>query len=201
MCYLTFVSFRKRVRVPLLVVPNPPREKHGNSLPLTLTRYQRESKAWRPGRISAGPQQIPSSQSAPETVQMMVAVSRQGDGRTSARSSGSSSSSAWRDDKRLPVMQLIRVKGRGSDVEDGGGDGGCDFYWRVALTASMPVLYGFCLAVVGLETGVVGASVAVVDRAVAEGQAQAAAGFLGFEKVSTPPFSIFRLGSLRFVEL
>lgn len=131
----------------------------------------------------------------------MVTVSRQGYKSTSARSGGSSSFSAQGDDKRLPVLQLIRVKGRGSYVEDDNGDDGCDFHWRVALTAPMPALYGFCLAVVGLETRVVGSSVAVVDRAaVVEGQAEAAAGFLGFEKVPTPPFSTFRLGCFRFVQ-
>lgn len=79
------------------------------------------------------------------------------------------------------------------DAGCGGGGGGCDFHWRVALTAPMPALYGFCLAVIGLETGVVGASVTVVDRASGEGQAEAAAGFLGFDKVSTPPIKFIRI--------
>lgn len=111
--------------------------------------------------------------------------------------------------QRIPSMQLARVakkkntengrnstsnKPQGMDDDPEGGGGGCGttgggktaedgFSWMVAVAAPMPPLHGFCLAVVGLETGMVGAAVTLVDRSVAPGKEEAAVGFLGFEKV------------------
>lgn len=115
--------------------------------------------------------------------------------------------------RRIPSMQLARVKngsnggsqqvgGGGSNMDgdsnnpsEGGQSGSADstsvdptdatdeISWVVAVAAPVPPLHGFCLAVVGLETGMVGAAVTLVDRSVEAAGEQAAAGFLGFEKV------------------
>lgn len=77
-------------------------------------------------------------------------------------------------------MQLARLNDTaGTDGERGA----ADVCWAVAVAAPMPPLHGFCLAVVGLETGMVGAAVTLVKRSVATPEEEAAVGFLGFEKV------------------
>ncbi|CAN0575720.1 unnamed protein product, partial [Ectocarpus sp. 12 AP-2014] len=67
----------------------------------------------------------------------------------------------------------------GAGKEEGG------FSWEVAVAAPMPPLHGFCLAVVGLETEMVGAAVKLVDRSVEVAEKEAAVGFEGFDKVLT----------------
>lgn len=77
-------------------------------------------------------------------------------------------------------MQLARLNnGTGNEGEQGAGE----LSWAVAVAAPMTPLHGFCLAVVGLETGMAGAAVTLVKRSVATTEEEAAAGFLGFEKV------------------
>lgn len=128
-----------------------------------------------------------------------------GDG--SARS-GSSSARG-----RLPSMQLVRVNstsvrptgggvdgnghtngtipgdsgnsGGGGDGVNGGGGGGSGggASWMMAVAAPIPVLHGFCLAVIGLATGVVGENVTLVDRSAGATDEEAAVGFLGFGQV------------------
>ncbi|CBN76936.1 hypothetical protein Esi_0024_0069 [Ectocarpus siliculosus] len=162
-------------------------------------------EAWRPGRLSAKmPTQTEpasataataSSQPAPETVQMVAAR----DGSQSARSGSSSARSGGNGSRRIPSMQLARVKdtgssptagsGGGSKGETSGGDkkgAGKDeggFSWEVAVAAPIPPLHGFCLAVVGLETEMVGAAVKLVDRSAEVAEKEAAVGFEGFDKV------------------
>lgn len=171
---------------------------------LSLFYRVRGSQAWRPGRI--GTESSPkSSQPAPETVQMVpAAAAKPSSGNGSARSG---SSSARASEGRLPSMQLVRVNsasdrpagskadgtghnissgdknGDGESGVDGGGGGGAS--WLVAVAAPMPVLHGFCLAVIGLTTGMVGANVAVVDRSAVAADEEAAVGFLGFDQVRT----------------
>ena len=53
----------------------------------------------------------------------------------------------------------------------------------VAVAAPMPVLHGFCLAVIGLTTGIVGEKVTLVDRSAGTADEEAAVGFLGFDQV------------------
>lgn len=84
------------------------------------------------------------------------------------------------DRHRIPSMQLARLNdGARAEGEQGAGE----LSWNVAVAAPMPPLHGFCLAVVGLETGMVGAAVTLVNRSVATTAEEAAVGFLGFEKV------------------
>ena len=176
------------------------------TLHATTSRRVREPQAWRPGQIGAG-SSPKSSQPAPETMQLVPAaavVAKPSSGNGSARS-GSSSARG-----RLPSMQLVRVNSNtsvrptGSDVDvnghtngttSGGGDnsvgggngvhggGGGDASWMMAVAAPMPVLHGFCLAVIGLTTGVVGENVTLVDRSAGATDEEAAVGFLGFDQV------------------
>lgn len=127
---------------------------------------------------------------APETMQMVLG--RDGDGSSgSARSGGGGGSSARSGGGgRIPSMQLARVKdsesGGSPGPSAGGGkgkEGTGGHSWMMAIAAPMPPLHGFCLAVVGLETAMVGAAVTLVDRSAATAKEEAAAGFLGFEKV------------------
>lgn len=84
------------------------------------------------------------------------------------------------DRRRIPSLQLARLNdGAGTEREQSAGE----FSWTVAIASPMPPLHGFCLAVVGLETGMVGAAVTLVKRSVAVTEDEAATGFLGFEKV------------------
>lgn len=84
------------------------------------------------------------------------------------------------DRRRIPSMQLARLNdGAGAE----GKQGASESSWTVAIAEPMPPLHGFCLAVVGLETGMVGAAVTLVKRSVAATEEEAAVGFLGFEKV------------------
>ncbi|CAM9599390.1 unnamed protein product [Ectocarpus sp. 6 AP-2014] len=164
-------------------------------------------EAWRPGRLSAkmptrtepasATAATASSQPAPETVQMVAAR----DESQSARSGSSSARSGRNGSRRIPSMQLARVKdtgssptagsGGGSKGETSGGDkegagkeeGGLS--WEVAVAAPMPPLHGFCLAVVGLETEMVGAAVKLVDRSAEVAEKEAAVGFEGFDKALT----------------
>lgn len=132
-----------------------------------------------------------------------AAAAKPSSGNGSARS-GSSSARG-----RLPSMQLIRVNSTtsvrptGADADgnghangtisggdngggnggDGGSDGDGGASWMMAVAAPMPVLHGFCLAVIGLTTGVVGENVTLVDRSVGAGDEEAAVGFLGFDQV------------------
>lgn len=136
-------------------------------------------------------------------------------GASSARS-GARTGTVGRDERthlqRIPSMQLARVKkstengnnvaSKPQRIDDAGGGGGSGgggggapggeknaedgFSWMVAVAAPMAPLHGFCLAVVGLETGMVGAAVTLVDRSVAPGKEEAAVGFLGFEQVRWP---------------
>ncbi|CAB1117800.1 unnamed protein product [Ectocarpus sp. CCAP 1310/34] len=154
-------------------------------------------EAWRPGRLGA---KMPtrtepasaiaasaSSQPAPETVQMVAAR----DGSKSARSGSSSARSDGNGSRRIPSMQLARVKDTGSSPTAGSGgktDAGKEegeFSWEVAVAAPMPPLHGFCLAVVGLETEMVGAAVKLVDRSAEVAEKEAAVGFEGFGKALT----------------
>lgn len=96
-------------------------------------------------------------------------------------------------------MQLARVKDNGSSPTAGSGGGSKGdtsgggktgagkeeggFSWEVAVAAPMPPLHGFCLAVVGLDTEMVGASVRLVDRSAEVAEKEAAVGFEGFDKV------------------
>ena len=74
-----------------------------------------------------------------------------------------------------------------ADGSPGSFDGiadGCEFHWRLALAAPISVLHGFCLSVIGLETGITGANVSIVDTAMATAVLpEAAESFMGFEKV------------------
>lgn len=123
----------------------------------------------------------------------MVAAATPSDGSSSARSG---SSSARGKEGRLPSMQLVRVYNEkvsggdttgidsagGVDGSGGKGDSGSDS-WTVAVASPMPVLQGFCLAVIGLTTEMVGASVTLVDRSAPAAEEVAAVGFLGFDMV------------------
>lgn len=81
---------------------------------------------------------------------------------------------------RIPSMQLARLNGgAGTEGQQGAGE----FSWAVAIAEPMPPLHGFCLAVVGLETGMVGAAATLVKRSMETKEEEAAVGFLGFEKV------------------
>lgn len=73
--------------------------------------------------------------------------------------------------------------GRSGSSSGGPADTTDGVSWVVAVAAPVPPLHGFCLAVVGLETGTVGAAVTLVDRSVEATAKQAAVGFLGFDKV------------------
>ena len=134
-------------------------------------------QAWRPGQINteAGKEAAAvvsaSSQPAPETMQMVAPR----DGSQSARSGRGAD-----DRRRIPSMQLARLKdGGGAEGEQGTSESA----WTVAIAEPMPPLHGFCLGVVGLETGMVGAAVTLVKRSVATPEEEAAVGFLGFDKV------------------
>lgn len=128
-----------------------------------------------------------------------AAAAKPSSGRGSARSG---SSSARTNEGRLPLMQLVRVNSAsnrptGSKGDDTGGNissgdtnggggtvvDGDGASWLLAVAAPMPVLHGFCLAVIGLTTGMVGANVTLVNRSVSAGDEEAAAGFLGFDQV------------------
>eukprot|EP00903_Cladosiphon_okamuranus_P016208 g14956.t1 len=136
-------------------------------------------EAWRPGQIetSGGKGAVAaasaSSQPAPETVQMVALR----DGSQSARSGRGG------DDRgRIPSMQLARLNAcEGAEGQQGAGG----FSWAVAIAGPMPPLHGFCLAVVGLETGMVGAATTLVKRSMAAKEEEAAVGFVGFEKALT----------------
>ncbi|CAM9584892.1 unnamed protein product, partial [Ectocarpus sp. 8 AP-2014] len=164
-------------------------------------------EAWRPGRLSAkmptrtepGSATVATalSQPAPETVQMVAAR----DGSQSARSGSSSARSSGNGRRRIPSMQLARVKDTGSSPTAGSGGGSKGdtsgggktgagkeeggFSWEVAVAAPMPPVHGFCLAVVGLETEMVGAAVKLVDRSAEVAEKEAAVGFEGFDKTLT----------------
>lgn len=89
-------------------------------------------------------------------------------------------------------MQLARVRGTENSSSPGssaggGNQGAGEHSWMMAIAAPMPPLHGFCLAVVGLETAMVGATVTLVDRSAATAKKEEAAGFLGFDKVYTSP--------------
>eukprot|EP00752_Nemacystus_decipiens_P009234 g8248.t1 len=136
-------------------------------------------EAWRPGQIDtmggeeAAVAVSTSSQPAPQTLQMVVPR----DGSQSARSGRGG------DDRcRIPSMQLARLND-GASAE--GKQGASKSSWTVAVAEPMPPLHGFCLAVVGLETDMVGAAVMLVKRSAATAEEEAAVGFLGFEKALT----------------
>lgn len=135
-------------------------------------------QAWRPGQIDTGAGKDAgaaavsiSSQPAHETLQMVVPR----DGSHSARSGRGAD-----DRHRIPSMQLARLN---DGIATEGGQGAGQFSWAVAIAAPMPPLHGFCLAVVGLETAMVGAAVTLVKRSAATTEEEAAVGFIGFEKV------------------
>ncbi|CAM9393900.1 unnamed protein product [Ectocarpus fasciculatus] len=166
-------------------------------------------EAWRPGRLSArtptrtesasaAAAAATSSQPAPETVQMVAAR----DGNQSSRSGSSSARNGGSGSRRIPSMQLARVTDTGSGPTAGSSGGGSKgdatgggktgagkeeggFSWEVAVAAPIPPLYGFCLAVVGLETEMVGAAVKLVDRSAEVVEKEAAVGFEGFDKALT----------------
>lgn len=125
-----------------------------------------------------------SSTPAPETVQMVTSGKRSGSG-----SDRSGSSSARRCESRLPSMQLVRSedarpsKQGPASASSNNNDEVCGASWMVAVAAPLPMLHGFCLAVIGLQTRMVGANVTVVDRAAVVAEEEAATGFLGFDKV------------------
>lgn len=111
-------------------------------------------------------------------------------------SSEGASASARGEGGRVPAMQLTREGihkdgekfGKSSNcgktlAEWGSGDGGGGGGWSVAVAWPMSVLQGFALAVIGMETNVVGAAVSVVDRAAAATERDSGKGFLGFEEV------------------
>lgn len=125
----------------------------------------------------------------------MVAAAKRAGGAASARSG---SSSARGNESRIPSMQLVRVSNaqpsgdKVTATASAGGDGGGggegetgngDVSWMMAVAAPMSVLHGFCLAVIALETGLVGATVSVVDRSAVAAEEEAAEGFLEFDKV------------------
>ncbi|CAM9235093.1 unnamed protein product, partial [Laminaria digitata] len=167
-------------------------------------------EAWRPGQIGTG-SSPKSSQPAPETVQMVPAAAASsakpstGDG--SARSSNSSSSERT-GEGRLPSMQLVRVNdvsarptagdangnGHISGTISSGDNSGGGASWKMAVAAPVPVLHGFCLAVIGLTTEIVGENVTLVDRSAVPADEVVAVGFMGFDQVrmsnnSSPPLS------------
>ncbi|CAN0526505.1 unnamed protein product, partial [Ectocarpus sp. 12 AP-2014] len=86
-------------------------------------------EAWRPGRLGAkmptrtepvsATAATASSQPAPETVQMVASR----DGSESARSGSSSARSGGNGSRRIPSMQLARVKDTGSSTTAGSGGG------------------------------------------------------------------------------
>lgn len=119
------------------------------------------------------------------------------------------------ENRRVPAMQFVRTAfaiAREDDaarsetsfdpsaaskakVDDGardglesGAGGSAGAGWTVAVSSPMSVLQAFALAVIGLETSIVGASVRVVDRSAvsAETEREAAAGFTGFDEVCPP---------------
>lgn len=109
--------------------------------------------------------------------------------------------SARSDVGRVPSMQLVRLSERqgegglsldgaeakaptheGAKVEcrDVAGDRA---EWMLAVSSPMSALQGFALAIIGLESDVLGAGVTVVDRSAAAKETESAAGFLGFNEV------------------
>lgn len=122
-------------------------------------------------------------------------------GDVSARSS-TSSSSARTGEGRLPSMQLVRVNdvsarptagdanGNGhisGTISNGtissGDNSGGGASWKMAVAAPVPVLHGFCLAVIGLTTEIVGENVTLVDRSAVPADEVVAVGFTGFDQV------------------
>lgn len=139
------------------------------------------------------------SRSGSSTARNTVVGEGGGSGSSSARSRGGGN--------RIPSMQLVPLMGASSSLHkserDGRGDtgdagaGATGGSWKVAIAAPVPMLHGFCMAVIGLETGILGASVRLVNRFAQSKAEDEAADFLGFDEVRMELVYSLRAGRSR----